>query len=118
MPFMDADSLRVVDEQVRFCVEVQATVVVSRETKRKLAQGQAVSPKFAAGDFVLYARVRTQGATPKLMFTWTGPWRVVGADDAHLYSLQKIVSGAVRVIHAARLRSYADSQLHITAKLK
>ncbi|CAN0058191.1 unnamed protein product, partial [Sphacelaria rigidula] len=68
-----------VDEQVRFCNEVQAAVVVSRQTKRKLAQGQAVLPKFAVGGFVLYARVRRQGVMPKLMSTWTGPWRVVGA---------------------------------------
>ncbi|CAN0536633.1 unnamed protein product, partial [Scytosiphon promiscuus] len=55
---MDADSLRekvrrVVDEQAHFCREVQAAVTVSRETKRKLAQGKAVLPKFAVGDFVL-----------------------------------------------------------------
>ena len=82
---MDADSLRakvrqVVDEQERFCKDVQASVAVSRETKRKIAQGKAVLPKFAVGDFVLYARVRKQGVTPKFMSTWTGPWRVVGAD--------------------------------------
>ncbi|CAN0095771.1 unnamed protein product, partial [Sphacelaria rigidula] len=79
---MDVDSLRnkvrgAVDEQVRFCNEVQAAVVVSRETKRKLAQDQAVLPKFAAGDFVLHARIRRQVVTPKLMSTSTGPWRVV-----------------------------------------
>ena len=81
---MDADSLRakvrqVVEEQERFWKDVQAAVAVSRETKRKIAQGKAVLPKFAVGDFVLYARVRMQGVTPKLMSTWTGPWRVVGA---------------------------------------
>ena len=43
-------------------------------------RGKAVLPKFAIGDFVLYARVRRQGVTPKLVSTWTGPWRVVGAD--------------------------------------
>ncbi|CAM9587765.1 unnamed protein product [Sphacelaria rigidula] len=111
---MDADPLRdevrgVVDEQVRFCNEVQAAIAVSRETKRKLAQGQALLPKFALGDFVLYARVRRQGVTPKLMSTWTVPWRVVGADHAHVYSVQNIVSGAVHLAHVARLRFYADS---------
>ncbi|CAM9952693.1 unnamed protein product, partial [Sphacelaria rigidula] len=39
-----------------------------------VAQGQAVLPKFAVGDFVLYARVRRQDVMPKLMCTWTGPW--------------------------------------------
>ena len=83
---------------------MQEAVEVSRETKRKLAQGQAVLPKFAVGDFVLYARVRRQGVTPKLLSTWTGPWRVVGADHAHVYSVQNIVSGAVHSAHVARLR--------------
>ena len=56
--------------------------------------------------------------TPKLLSTWTGPWRVVGADHAHVYSVQNIVSGAVHSAHVARLRFYADSQLQITAELK
>ena len=78
MDVMDADSLRanvrrVVDEQERFCKDVQAAVAVSRDSKRKIAQRKAVLPKFAVGDFVLYARVRRQGVTPKLMSTWTGP---------------------------------------------
>ncbi|CAM9467442.1 unnamed protein product, partial [Sphacelaria rigidula] len=34
---------------------------------------------FEVDDYVLYARVRRPGVTPKLMATWTGPWRVVGA---------------------------------------
>ena len=89
---MDADSLRakvrqVVDEQERFCKDVQAAVVLSRETKRKIAQGKAVLPKCAVGDFVLHARVRRQGVTPKLMSTWTGPWRVVGANHSHVCSV-------------------------------
>lgn len=79
---MNAYSLRdrvrgMVDEQVRFCNEVQAALAVSRKTKRKLAQGEAVLPKFAISDFVLNAGIRRQGVEPKLMFTWTGPWRVV-----------------------------------------
>ena len=120
---MDADSLRakvrqVVDEQERFCKDVQAAVAASRDTKRKIAQGKAVLPKFAIGDFVLYARVRRQGVTPKLMSTWTGPWRVVGADHSHVYSVQNIVSGKVHTAHVARLRFYADADLNITAEVK
>ena len=55
MDVMDADSLRakvrqVVDEQEHFCKDVQAAVAASRDTKRKIAQGKAVLPKFAMGD--------------------------------------------------------------------
>ena len=117
---MDAESLRakvrqVIDEQERICKDVQVAVAVSREAKRKIAQGKAVSPKFAVGDFVLYARVRRQGVIPKLMPTWTGPWRVVGADHSHVYSVQNIFSGKVHTAHVARLRLYADADLNITA---
>ena len=66
----------------------------------------------------MYARVRGQGVTPKLMFTWTGPWRVVGANHSHVYSVQNIVSGKVHTAHVARLRFYADADLNITAEIK
>ena len=82
---------------------MQAAVAVSRENKRKIAQGKAVLPKLAIGDFVLYARVRGQGVTPKLMSTWTGQWRVVGSDHSHVCSVQNIVSGKVHTAHVARL---------------
>ena len=93
-------------------------MAVSRETKRQITQGNAVLPKFAVGDFVLYARVRRQGVIPKLMPTWTGPWRVVGADHSHVYSVQNIFSGKVHPAHVARLRFNADADLNITAEMK
>ena len=100
MDVMDADSLRanvrhIVDEQECYYKDVQAAVAETRETKRKIAQGKTVLPKFAVGDFVLYSRVRRQGLTPKLMSTWSDPWRVVGTDRAHVHSGQNIVSGKV-----------------------
>ena len=52
------------------------------------------------------------------MSTWTGPWRVVGADHSHVYSVQNIVSGKVHTAHVARFRFYADADLNITAEIK
>ena len=72
-------------------------------------------PNFEVSDYVLYARVRRPGVTPKLMATWTGPWRVVGAHHPHLLGIRNIVSGRVQTAHVARLRFYADSQLNVTA---
>ncbi|CAN0523391.1 unnamed protein product, partial [Scytosiphon promiscuus] len=48
-------------------------------------RGNDPNPKFAVGDFVLFARVRRQGVTPKLSSTWRVPWRVEGAGHAHAY---------------------------------
>ena len=75
-------------------------------------------PNLEVGDYVLYARVRRPGVTPKLIATWTGPWRVVGTHHPHLLEIQNIVSGRVHTTHVARLRFYADSQLNVTADVK
>ena len=56
--------------------------------------------------------------TPKLMSTWIGPWRVVGANNSHVYSVRKIVSAKVHTAHVARLRFYAVADLNITAEIK
>ena len=53
--------------------------------------------------------------TPKLVSTWTGPLRVVGANHSHVYSVQNIVSGKV---HTAHVALYADADLNITAEIK
>ena len=66
----------------------------------------------------MYARVRKQGVTPKLLSTWTGPWRVVEANYSPVYSVQNIVSGKVHTAHVARLRFYADANLNISAEIK
>ena len=75
-------------------------------------------PNFEVGNFVLYAHVRLSGVTPKLMATWTGPWRVVGGHHPHVFEIQNIVSGSVQTAHVTRLRFYADSQLNVTADVK
>ena len=45
-------------------------------------------PHFTVGDYVLVARVSTQGKHRKLMSTWTGPWRVANDDKEHVYVVQ------------------------------
>ncbi|CAN0286125.1 unnamed protein product, partial [Scytosiphon promiscuus] len=59
---------------------------------------------FEVGDCVLCARVRRPGVTPKLIATWTGPRRVVGAHHPHVFEIQNVVS--------------ADSQLNVAADVK
>ena len=62
--------------------------------------------------------MRRPGVTPKLMATWAGPWRVVGAHHSHVFEIQNIVSGRVQTAYVARLRFHADSQLNVTADVK
>ena len=46
-------------------------------TKIRDVESKGVLQDFVVGDYVHVARVRQPGITPKLMNTWTGPWRVV-----------------------------------------
>ena len=119
---LDGQALR---RQVRGVVEAQANLhkevlekVQANRGRQRAAATKGTLPNFAVGDYVLVARVRRSGSTPKLLMTWTGPWRVVVAEHPHVYGVQNIVSGEVRDVHVARLRFYADSALAITAEVK
>lgn len=48
-----------------------------------------------------------------LMITWTGPWRVVNADNQHVYGVQNIVSGKVKDVHMACMRYYAGDAFEV-----
>ena len=108
----------VIELQERFLVQVQERVAAERARRREGSSSGLELPNFEVGDYVLYARVRRPGVTPKLMATWTGPWRVVGAHHPHVFEIQNIVTGRVQTAHVARLRFYADSQLNVTADVK
>ena len=90
--------------------------VQANRGKKRVAAGRGSLPGGFVGDYVLVARVRRSGSTPKLLMTWTGPWRVVVAQRSHEYGVQNIVSGEVRDVHVARMRFYADAALEITAE--
>ena len=61
-------------------------------------------PHFTAGDYVLVARVSTQGKHRKLMNTWTGPWRVANDDKEDVCAVQNLVTAELRDVHVARMR--------------
>ena len=46
-------------------------------------------------------RVRRPGSTPKLVCTWTSPWR---NDKVHVYGVQNNVTGEVKDVYVVRLR--------------
>ena len=104
--------------QEQFHVQVQERVAAERKRRRKESSAGLELPNFELGDYVLHTRMRRPGVTPKLMATWTGPWRVVRAHHPHLFEIQNIVSGRVHTVHVARLRFYVDSQLNVTADVK
>ena len=48
-----------------------------------------------------------------------GPWRIVTADEVHMYGVRNVVTGEVKGVHVVRLlRFYMDINLEMTAALK
>ena len=64
------------------------------------------------------ARVRKLGSAPKLVPTWTGPWRVLQGGSTHVYVVEDIVTGETKEVHVVRMRAYAGSSLVIGAEVK
>ena len=75
-------------------------------------------PDFEVENYVLVARVRQPGITPKIVKTWTGPWRVVSKTGQHVYGVEDIVTGRSREVHIERMRPHANASLNVTAELK
>ena len=114
---LPAKAQGVVAAQSQLHKEVLDKVQANR-CKQRVAPSRGSSPIFFVGDHVLVAPVRRSSSTPKLLITWTGPWRVVVAQRSHVYGVQYIVSGEIRDVHVARMRFYADAALESTAELK
>ena len=58
------------------------------------------------------------GSAPKLVTTWTGPWRVVSGGSPHVYNVQDIVTGETKEVHVVRMRAYVDSSLAVGAEVQ
>ena len=116
---------KVLRKKVQSVVEVQSELhievldkVQANHGKQRAAASRGNLSNVAVGEYVLLARVRRSGWTPKLLMTSTEPWCVVVAQRPHMYGVQSIVSREIRDVHVARMRFYADAALAITADLK
>ena len=97
--------------------EVLERVPAARDRKR-VAASTGSMPNFKVGDYVLVARIRKLGSAPKLVTTWTGPWRVVSGGFPHVYTVQDIVTVETKEVHVVRMRAYADSSLAVGAEVQ
>lgn len=76
---------------------------------------------FGVGDFVLVAFTeKRRQARSKLVAAWHGPYRVVAPvlGSVGVFQVEHLISGATSVVHAARLRFYADRSLRVTSAMK
>ena len=91
--------------------EVLERVRVARDRERVAASAGSML-NFEVGNYVLM-RVRKLGSAPKLVTTWTGPWRVVLSGSPHVYNVQDIVTGETKEVHVMRMRTNVDSSLAV-----
>ena len=80
--------------------------------------GRGHLPVFEVGDDVLVARVRKPGRAPKLVQTWTGPWRVLRGGSELVRVVVDIVTGGTKGVHVVLMRPYADSSLVVGAEVR
>ena len=93
---------KAIRKKVHTVVEVQSQLheeildkVQANRGKQRVAASRGNLMNVTVGEYVLVARVRRSGSTPKLLMTWTGLWCVVVAQRPHVYDVQNIVSGEV-----------------------
>ena len=67
---------------------------------------------------MIVAIVRRPGSTTTLVSTGINPWRIATTDKMHVYSIQDIVTDAVKDVHVVRLHFYVSKDLETTAASK
>ena len=77
---------------------------------------KGVPVNFSIGDFVLRSRVDEKRGPSKLLVTWTGPYKVVDADD-YAFTVEHLATKERAQVHASRLKFYCDAQLDVTTEL-
>ncbi|OWY95405.1 hypothetical protein PHMEG_00034596, partial [Phytophthora megakarya] len=53
----------------------------------------------------------------KLLVTWVGPF-VVTKCNVHSFTIKHLVTGVESLVHASRLKFYADNDLEVTEELR
>jgi Integrase core domain/Integrase zinc binding domain/Chromo (CHRromatin Organisation MOdifier) domain len=71
---------------------------------------------FIVGDYVLVAQ-RLQNEGHKLRVRWRGPRKVIRICSEYIYEVLDLLTTHQSVVHANRLKFYADSQLDVTESI-
>jgi hypothetical protein len=90
--------------------------VIARSIQKHNDKTHVRSPNLQVGDYVLVAEHRKSGLS-KLQVKWKGPRRVASVESDYLFVLKNLLMKELKAAHAARLRSYQDKELNVTAEL-
>ena len=97
-------------------------VAMSRTRKRKLEierhnKFTKIQPiNFDLGDYVLVSKLLSNRGH-KLKVRWTGPKRITRADSVYIFEVEDLISNKKELVHAERLKLYADSKLDLSEEL-
>ncbi|GMF25223.1 unnamed protein product [Phytophthora fragariaefolia] len=92
----------------------QAKVKQTRRNQRN--QRTAHTVNFHIGDYVLSSWIESRLKTNKLSVKWTGTYRVIDAKP-NSFTVEHLINGSTRDVHASRLKHYVDSSFEETAEI-
>ena len=101
---LEIERLQNVFDQMHKVVAGKVSKNRTRQIQQHNKRTNLVAPNFSVGDFVLVRRAQDKGH--KQTFRWLGPRRVVNIVGELVYDIEKIVTGDVERVHAARLITY------------
>ena len=85
--------------------DVFERVCAAYERKRVAASDRSRS-ELEVGGYVSEVRIRKLGNTPKLVTTWTGPWRGVSGGSPLVCVVQDLVIGETKKFQVVQMRAY------------
>ena len=97
-------------------VSERRTKARDAQIKKHNLQTHVRSANFSVGDFVLVAKEKARSG-PKLHVQWIGPRRVTRVHSPTVFEVQDLINESLALVHANRLKFYADSQLEVTEEL-
>ena len=74
------------------------------------------SVNFSTDDYVLISKCKNTSEN-KLKLKWRGPQRIIHASSDNVFECQDFINEKVSLVHANRIKFFADSQLNITQEL-
>ena len=107
-----AEALQTMHREVAERRNVRREAAIRKHNERTHVQ----PVNFSVGDYVLVAK-RISKNGHKLQVQWRGPQRINRVESNLVFECQDLINEQLSLVHANRLKFYADSQLNVTQEL-